>query len=125
LDDVLKVSDVVSLHCPLLPETEGMVNANFIAKMKDSAILLNTARGALINEADVAEALHTGKISAAGLDVLTKEPPKANNPLLSLENCIITPHIAWASKAARERLIETVVGNVKGFMEGKIKNNVW
>ncbi|MBQ9716986.1 MAG: D-2-hydroxyacid dehydrogenase [Clostridia bacterium] len=116
-DELLRESDYISLHCPLNNETCGMVNAEFIRKMKDGAVLINTSRGAVLNEADVAEALHTGKLSGAGLDVLAKEPADPNNPLLSAPNTIITPHCAWTSKEARTRLMQILDDNLTSFIK--------
>lgn len=124
LNDVLRQSDVVSLHCPLLPETEGMINADAISKMKDGTILLNTARGALLNEEAVAEALNSGKLYAAGLDVVAKEPITENNPLLGAKNCFITPHIAWAAHETRQRLLGVVAANLRAFLAGNPTNVV-
>ena len=124
LETVFRESDVVSVHCPLTPETRGLVNAERLATMKPSAYLLNTGRGPLVNEADLARALDAGRIAGAGLDVLSEEPPKADNPLLRAKNCFITPHIAWASRASRGRLLETVAGNVRAFAEGAPRNVV-
>ncbi len=124
LDTLFAQADVISLHCPLFENTKGMINKESIKKMKDGVILLNTSRGPLIEEADVAKALKSGKIYAAGLDVIESEPMKENHPLMGIENCIITPHIAWASKEARERLMEIAVENLKGFLEGKNQNVV-
>ena len=124
LDELFRTSDVVSLHCPLTPETEKMVNGNRLRLMKKTAFLINTGRGPLVNEDDLAEALITRKIAGAALDVLTVEPPHADNPLLSVKNCVITPHIAWATLAARRRLMDTVVGNVRAFLAGKPVNVV-
>jgi glycerate dehydrogenase len=115
LDELLKASDVVSLHCPSTPETEGIINSEKLALMKSTAILINTSRGKLINSQDLADALNAGVIQGAGLDVLPAEPPEATNPLLSAKNCIITPHIAWATKEARGRLLNIAVGNVKAY----------
>ena len=123
LDEVLANSDVLSLHCPLNAATDKMINANSIAKMKDGALLLNTARGGLLNEQDVADALNSGKLGGAALDVLSTEPPK-NNPLLQAKNCVLTPHIAWASIEARTRLMDVVVQNAKSFIEGALQNVV-
>lgn len=117
-----KEADVVSLHCPLNAENKGFVNAALLASMKPSAFLINTSRGPLIREEDLADALNKGIIAGAGLDVLTIEPPAADNPLLSAKNCVITPHIAWASKEARSRLMEKVVSNIKAFQDGKPVN---
>ena len=124
IDDVFRRADVVSLHCPLTPETKGLVNAARIELMKPSAFLLNTSRGPLLDEAAVAEALNRGRIAGAGLDVLSTEPPKADNPLLAARNCLITPHQAWAAKAARARLMETTVANVRAFLAGTPQNVV-
>jgi glycerate dehydrogenase len=124
LEELLCQSDVVSLHCPLLPETEGVINAAAIAKMKDGAILLNTARGALLDEKAVAEALNSGKLYAAGLDVVTKEPITEENPLLGARNCFITPHIAWAAHETRQRLLGVVAANLRAFLAGSPTNVV-
>ncbi|MBP3588651.1 MAG: D-2-hydroxyacid dehydrogenase [Clostridia bacterium] len=124
LDELYARADVISLHCPLFPETERMINKNTIAKMKDGVILLNTGRGQLICEPALAEALHSGKIRAAGLDVLSQEPPAADNPLLTAPNCFITPHIAWAAKESRQRLMDTAVDNLKQFLNGTPVNVV-
>ena len=124
LDELFAQCDVVSLHCPLTPETRGMVDARRLALMKPTAILINTGRGPLVNEQNLADALNAGRIYAAGLDVLGEEPPSPNNALLSAKNCYITPHIAWASEAARERLMRIAVDNVKAFIEGKPMNVV-
>ena len=124
LDTLLSESDIISLHCPLLPSTQGIVNRETIAKMKDGVILINTSRGGLIVEQDVADALNSGKIFAAGLDVVSVEPIKADNVLLSARNCIITPHIAWAPVESRARLMDTAVSNLKAFLDGKPVNVV-
>jgi len=124
LDRVFRESDVVSLHCPLTPDTKDLVNAARLATMKRTALLINTARGALVNEADLAAALDAGTIAGAGLDVLTVEPPPASNPLLTAKNCVITPHIAWATRNARRRLIEATAGNVQAFLAGQPRNVV-
>jgi glycerate dehydrogenase len=118
LDELLQRSDVVSLHCPLTAETNQLIDAKSIALMKPTAILLNTARGGLLNEEDVAHALNEGRLAGAGLDVLTSEPPRPDNPLLHARNALITPHIAWATKEARTRLMAVAVGNVRAFVEG-------
>ena len=125
LDELLENSDIVSLHCPLTPETKGMVNEEFIGKMKKSAVLINTSRGAAIDEKALADALKSGRLYAAGVDVLSTEPPKADNPLLECENCFITPHIAWAGFETRVKLIDIVYDNLKSFIEGKVINNVY
>lgn len=122
LDELFREADVVSLHCPLTPETKGIINAACLKKMKQTAYLLNTARGPLIVEADLAQALNEGWIAGAGLDVLSVEPPTASNPLLTAKNCLITPHIAWASVEARSRLLNETILNVKAFIAGKPRN---
>ena len=124
LDTLLRESDVISLHCPLFPENREMINKESIAKMKDGAILLNTARGALIVEQDVADALNSGKLYAAGLDVAAVEPLPATSPLIGAKNCIMTPHIAWATKEARQRLMNIAVHNLEAFLAGKPENVV-
>lgn len=124
LDELFAECDVVSLHCPLTPDTKEMVNAERLGKMKTSAILINTGRGPLVNEQDLADALNEGKIAAAGLDVLSVEPSVEGNPLLSARNCYITPHIAWATLEARTRLMEIAVQNLKSYLEGKTIHNV-
>ena len=117
LDTLLSEADVVSLHCPLNDSTRGMVNADFISKMKDGARLINTSRGAVLNEQDVADALNSGKLYAAALDVLANEPALPENPLLKARNCIITPHIAWASKASRMRLLDVIEASLDNFVK--------
>lgn len=124
LDEIFSTCDIVSLHCPLTDATRELVNASRLKQMKPTAILINTGRGPLINEQDLADALNNGTIFAAGLDVLTQEPPRADNPLLSAKNCYITPHIAWASTAARERLMQIMLDNIKAYLDGKPVNNV-
>ena len=124
LDQLFSECDIVSLHCPLTPETHELVNARRLAMMKPNAILINTGRGPLINEQDLANALNNGTIYAAGVDVLSQEPPRADNPLLSARNCYITPHIAWASTAARERLMQIMLENIKAYQDGKPVNVV-
>ena len=124
LDTVFAESDVISLHCPLTPETQGLVNSDRLRRMKESGILINTSRGPVVDEAALADALNTGEIAGAAVDVLSVEPPPEDNPLLGARNCIITPHIAWATLAARNRLMDTVVGNVKAWMEGRPVNVV-
>lgn len=114
---MLPQCDALSIHCPLSDETRGMVDAHFIAQMKDGAYLINTARGAILNEADVAAALHSGKLGGAGLDVLANEPALPDNPLLSAPNCIITPHAAWTTIAARKRLLDVLENNLRAFVE--------
>lgn len=124
LDQLFSECDVISLHCLLTDKTRELVNAARLKLMKPTAILINTGRGQLVNEQDLADALNNGQIYAAGLDVLSQEPPKADNPLLTARNCYITPHIAWASAAARERLMGILLDNLKGYVEGKVINNV-
>jgi glycerate dehydrogenase len=124
LDRVFRESDVVSLHCPLSTGNERMVNAYRLEQMKPSAYLINTARGGLVDEAALAAALESGRLAGAGLDVLSEEPPDAKNPLLNTRNCLITPHQAWATTAARARLMDGVVANVRAFLDGKPQNVV-
>ena len=124
LDELFARSDVISLHCPLFPETKGLINAENIAKMKDGVIILNTSRGPVINEADLAEALNSGKVYAAGVDVVSSEPMQADNPLLRAKNCFITPHMAWMSREARTRLIDIAVNNIRAYRDGAPINNV-
>lgn len=124
LEELLKTSDVVSLHCPLTAETERLLNAERLAMMKSSALLINTSRGAMIDESALADALNAGRLGGAGLDVLSDEPPAADNPLLSARNCFVTPHIAWATEAARKRLLEVTAANLKAFVRGKPLNVV-
>lgn len=124
LDELFRQADVLSLHCPLLPQTQGIINKDNISKMKTGAILLNTARGGLIVDDDLAEGLKSGKLKAAGLDVVSKEPIQVENRLLTTENCLITPHIAWVSKAARGRLLKQVEENLLAFIGGEPINKV-
>ena len=124
LDILLSESDFVCLHCPLTPETDQMINSGKISLMKKTAFLINTSRGQLVNEHDLAKALNEGRIAGAGLDVLRVEPPPPDNPLLNAKNCLITPHIAWATKAARVRLMKIVVDNIKTFLNDKPQNVV-
>jgi glycerate dehydrogenase len=124
LEELLRISDVVSLHCPLTVETKHLISRDHLRLMKPTAFLLNTARGPLVDDAALAEALNSGQIAGAGLDVLTDEPPSADNPLLRARNCIITPHNAWATRAARARLLQIAVANVKAFLAGQPQNVV-
>lgn len=124
LDTLFAQADVVSLHCNLTPENTGLINKQTIAKMKDGVILINNARGQLIDEQDVADALNSGKIAAAGLDVVYTEPIKADNPLLKAKNCLITPHISWAPMESRQRIMDCTVENVKGYLQGQLRNVV-
>ena len=124
METLFRRSDIISLHCPLTPQTEHLVNEKRLAWMKPTAFLLNTSRGPLIDESALAKALNEGRIAGAGLDVLAVEPPTADNPLLRAKNCLITPHIAWATRAARSRLMEAVVENVRAFLAGESKNVV-
>ena len=124
LDTLFAESDVIALHCPLFPETEGIINRANIAKMKDGVIIINNSRGGLIVEEDLAEALNSGKVYAAGLDVVSSEPIKAGNPLLKAKNCIITPHISWAPRESRQRIIDITAGNLRSFAEGAPVNVV-
>lgn len=124
LKELLSQSDIISLHCPLFPETAGIINRDNISRMKDGVIILNTSRGPLIDEAALAEALKSGKVYAAAVDVVSVEPIEETNPLLGLDNCIITPHIAWAPKASRERLLNVVVDNLRQFINGTTVNSV-
>jgi glycerate dehydrogenase len=124
LNELFIHSDIITLHCPLTPETKGMINAEMLRLMKSSALLVNTARGPLVVEGDLADALNEGRIAGAALDVLSVEPPPSDNPLLSAKNCIITPHVAWATFEARKRLIEIAMGNIRMYMEGTPVNIV-
>ena len=124
LDELFRECDIISLHCPLTPETRHMVNAERLMSMKPTSILINTGRGPLVNEQDLADALNNGVIMAAGLDVLSQEPPTADNPLLAARNCYITPHIAWASAEARGRLLQIMTENIKAYQSGKPINVV-
>jgi len=124
LDELLSQSDVISLHCPLLESTTGLINRNTIAQMKDGAMLINTSRGPLIVEEDLAEALNNGKLAGAAVDVVSKEPIDGDNPLLTAKNCIITPHIAWAPSESRKRLMDIAVDNLRRFLENNSVNVV-
>ena len=124
LDTLLAQSDVITLHCPLTGENTEMINKDTIAKMKDGVILINNARGQLINEQDLADALNSGKVAAAGLDVVATEPIREDNPLLKAKNCIITPHISWAPKESRQRIMDCAVANARAYLEGRPINVV-
>ncbi|MGI6133966.1 MAG: D-2-hydroxyacid dehydrogenase [Christensenellales bacterium] len=124
LEHLYRNSDVISLNCPLTKDNQGMINASAISLMKESAIIINASRGGLINERDLANALNSGRIAGAGLDVLSVEPPTSDNPLLKAKNTVITPHIAWATKEARSRLMEIAVANIKAYLDGKPVNVV-
>jgi glycerate dehydrogenase len=123
-DTLARESDVISLHCPLTPDNAKMIDTGFLAKMRPTAFLINTSRGGLVDETDLANALNEGEIAGAGLDVLPAEPPKADNPLLTAKNCIITPHIAWASRPARERLLHVTTKNIRAYLDGSPINVV-
>ena len=124
LDTLLAKSDVIALHCPLFPETQGIINKDTIAKMKDGVIIINNSRGPLIVEQDLADALNSGKVAAAGLDVVSTEPIKGDNPLLKAKNCLITPHISWAPKESRQRIMDCAVENAKAYIAGSPINVV-
>jgi glycerate dehydrogenase len=124
LNELLAASDVIALHCPLFPSTQGIINKNTIASMKDGVIIINNSRGPLIVEQDLANALNSGKVYAAGLDVVSTEPIKSDNPLLTAKNCIITPHISWASKESRMRLMDIAIDNLAQFTNGSPVNVV-
>ena len=124
IDELFARSDVISLHCPLFPATEGIINKANIAKMKDGVIIINNSRGQLVVEQDLADALNSGKVYAAGLDVVSVEPIKGENPLLKAKNCIITPHISWAPKESRQRLMDIVISNVQSYIDGSPINVV-
>jgi len=124
LDALLREADVLSLHCPLTPETERIIDRAAIGKMKDVAILINNSRGALLNERDVADALNAGKLAAAAVDVVSEEPIRPDNPLLTAKNCLITPHISWVSRESRGRIVEASAGNLRAFLRGEPKNVV-
>lgn len=117
-------SDVIALHCPLFPDTEGIINRETIGKMKDGVILINNSRGPLIVEKDLADVLNCGKVRAAGLDVVSTEPIRQDNPLLTARNCIITPHISWASRESRQRIMDCTVENIRAWMQGDGTNVV-
>lgn len=124
LDRLLAESDVIFLHCPLFAQTEKIINNETIAKMKDGVILINNSRGQLIEEEDLAQALNSGKVYAAGLDVVSTEPIREDNPLLKAKNCLITPHISWAAQAARQRIMDITAENIRSFLEGNTRNVV-
>ena len=124
MDTLANESDIISFHCPLTEKTTGIVNKEFIGKCKDGAIIINTSRGPVVNDKDLADALNSGKLKGAGLDVLTVEPPKADNPLLKAKNCFITPHIAWAGFETRERLMNILEENIKAYLNGNPQNVV-
>lgn len=124
MDELLAKSDVIALHCPLFPETKGIINADNIAKMKDGVIIINNSRGPLVVEQDLADALNSGKVYAAGLDVVSTEPISDDNPLLSAKNCIITPHISWAPKESRQRIMDCTCDNIEAFLAGHPQNMV-
>ena len=123
-ETLFRESDVIFLHCPLFPDTNGMINKENIAKMKDGVIIINNSRGQLVVEQDLADALNSGKVYAAGLDVVSTEPIKSDNPLLTAKNTIITPHISWAAQAARQRIMDATIENVKSFIAGEPMNVV-
>ena len=123
-DKLCKESDIITCHCPLTPQTENLIDKNAISKMKKSAIIINTSRGPVVNDRDLADALNNGDIQAAGVDVLRVEPPTADNPLLTAKNCIITPHIAWAAYETRKRLLGILEDNLKAFIDGNPQNVV-
>lgn len=124
LDQLLAESDVIFLHCPLFAQTEKIINKENIEKMKDGVIIINNSRGQLVNEEDLAQALNSGKVYAAGVDVVSTEPIRGDNPLLTAKNCFITPHISWAAQAARQRIMDITVENIKGYKDGKVINAV-
>lgn len=124
-DELIRSSDFISLHCPLTPTTEGMVNSEFIEKMKNGTFIINTSRGQVIDEAALADALNSGKLAGAGLDVLSTEPPEKGNPLLGAKNCFITPHIAWAGYETRVRLMDICRSNIEAYLSGEVQNCVY
>lgn len=124
LDELFMHSDVIFLHCPLLPETKGIINKTNINKMKNGVIIINNSRGQLVIESDLAEALNSGKVYAAGLDVVSEEPIKINNPLINAKNCLITPHISWAAQASRQRIMDVTIDNIRAFLLGNVINRV-
>ena len=124
MEELLAQSDIVTLHCPLFPETEGLINRDAIANMKDGALLINTSRGPVVDEAAVSDALRSGKLAGAAMDVVSREPIEADNPLLCTPNCIITPHMAWASRQARQRILDCTERSIRAFLAGKPTNVV-
>ena len=124
VNELLEQSDIVSLHCPLLPNTRGIINAASLARMKPGALLINTSRGPLVIDQELADALNSGRLAGAAVDVLSVEPPAPDNPLLRARNCIVTPHIAWATREARSRLLDTAVANLRSYLEGTPVNVV-
>jgi glycerate dehydrogenase len=124
LESLFRQSDVISLHCPLTPDTKNLVNPQRLSRMKPTAFLLNTSRGGLVDEQALADALNSGRLAGAGLDVLSTEPPPTNQPLLTAKNCVITPHLAWATRAARSRLMNIAIENIRAFLSGKPQNIV-
>jgi glycerate dehydrogenase len=124
VDELLAEADIVSLHCPLTPQTRGIINAVSLARMKPTALLINTSRGPLVVDQDLADALDAGRLAGAAVDVLSVEPPPPDNPLLRARNCIVTPHIAWATREARARLLDTAVANLRAFLAGNPVNVV-
>ena len=124
MDELLTQSDILTLHCPLTPQTTALINSNTLSKMKDGAILLNTSRGAVMNEQAVADALRSGKLKAAAVDVAAAEPIPADSPLLDAPNCIITPHMAWAPKESRQRILNPTAESIRSFLAGNTANTV-
>jgi glycerate dehydrogenase len=124
LDEVFCQSDIISLHCPLTPETAGLVNRERLQRVRPHAFLINTSRGGLVEEQDLAEALNNGRLAGAAVDVVSSEPIRPDHPLLSAPTCLITPHIAWATREARRRLLEATVANVANFLAGRLTNVV-
>lgn len=124
LDFLLENADVIALHCPLFPETKGLINRDTIRKMKDGVIIINNSRGPLIEEQDLADALNSGKVAAAAVDVVSTEPIRGDNPLLTAKNCIITPHISWASRESRQRILDCTEANIRAFLDGAPQNVV-
>ena len=124
LDELYKESDIISLHCPLTDQTRYLINDDSIAKMKDGVIIINNSRGQMVVEQDLADALNSGKVACAGLDVVSTEPIRADNPLLKAKNCIITPHMSWGSRSSRQRIMDCTVENVRAFLAGQPQNVV-